>query len=823
MIRLQDASSPEDGLVQRAVAFTEAMNPLIDSVAVGPFRNYTLHNRDHAKKVLFLAGTLVGENTLSLLSAAECLIILYSAYLHDLGLVLPDADRLAVIESNEFLESVQNWPAISEALGKTRKLLDSARGEAERTQLELYLADLHNTALSNYLRPLHATPERYQTLVDLIRRNSPGVDFFSIDGVSFEAELVDVCVSHNLDAAVLAEMLDAQRDRFPRELPVGRDTVNTQFCAAVLRIADILDFDFERTPRVLFESLGIGSRKGPGSAISLAEWMKHQSVQKLGFFEREVVVRAECDHPAIEAAVREFCDVIEGEIRRTQSILVRNPGPIAEKYELKVPSNVRAEVRSKGYVFMDLSLRLDEAAVMSLLMGTSLYPSRHAAVREIIQNAVDACLVRTRMEADPNYRPEVKLTQKMDHQGRTWLLLADNGIGMDRSVLADYFFRVGSSYYRSNAFARLLRTIGANEVPLISKFGIGFLSVFMLADMFEVETRATSAVSTDNTGRRVRVERVGALAYVEEDPRVRFGTLIKLRLRPEYNSSEEIARVNDYLQTDVVRPAVPVVVDVSGESFRVQPQSFISPKRLEPEGAVEMVTLQLEESSREFRGRVFLFFHRDSENRLSALGPHQIEVTSGPVRRGRVKVEPLDWIDGFEGNRISVGGFRMRLGRLGRLLRFSSRRYLAAVLDIDITPSDLVVFDVSRTRILDESMELRLRLKDALWEALQRCSAWPRIHEKTRKLLAVRSKNDPFRLEAEGLKMRADLVDDEALLSDVLELLPRDRWPPHVHRTVAQQLGVSNRLAFNAVSTLIVNRRVANPNYLEDRKPEGER
>ena len=61
---------------------------------------------------------------------------------------------------------------------------------------------------------------------------------------------------------------------------------------------------------------------------------------------------------------------------------------------------------------MDLALRLNETAVMTLLMGTSLYPTRYAAIRELIQNSVDACLVRSYLHQQPTYKPKVEISNE---------------------------------------------------------------------------------------------------------------------------------------------------------------------------------------------------------------------------------------------------------------------------------------------------------------------------------------------------------------------------------------------------------------------------
>ncbi|MFC1994856.1 hypothetical protein ACFLVK_00400 [Chloroflexota bacterium] len=61
-------STDIDGCAERTNQFIETVAPLLDLVLSGPFKDYTLHNRDHAKKLLHLAEYVVSSETLSQLS-----------------------------------------------------------------------------------------------------------------------------------------------------------------------------------------------------------------------------------------------------------------------------------------------------------------------------------------------------------------------------------------------------------------------------------------------------------------------------------------------------------------------------------------------------------------------------------------------------------------------------------------------------------------------------------------------------------------------------------------------------------------------------------
>lgn len=803
-----------DGLKNKVNRFIAVAKPIVDSVIAGPFRHYTLHNRDHARKLIHLTEYVISRDTIETLSGFECLLIIYASYLHDMGLAVTDEEANEILASDDFAEMVRNWPQLQQSLEDKRTELANAR-DADRARLEVEIADIHRVALTVYLRPKHASRDRYAKLLGRIRGALPGEDPFQIRGVSFEEELTDICESHNLDAAVLGDFRSAHEDRFPRRFVVADHVANVQFVAAILRLVDILDFDFERTPRVLFESLGLKHRNFPEAEITLREWERHLSVQQLEVRDGEIVVRSQCSHPSVEAAVRQFCTTIEEEIRKTLSVVRRNDADTADRYRFRVPTNVRPEVKSRGYKYIDLALSLDESAVMSLLMGTRLYRNPYVAAREVLQNALDSCIVRQRLR--PDLEPAlVEMFSEKDAQGRSWLCVRDNGIGMTEHVLRHYFFRVGKSYYTSNDFARRLRVGGIDQLPLSSRFGIGFLASFMVADLVEVETRPIPAFPhmPSESGLRVTVERLGAIAYVQEDGSIADGTTVRLRLKPSLGPAEAVfVKIADFVKGNILRPAVPVAVTLPSQSMRVEVSEYYevlevlgTPDKL-PRGRLQAVRIPLERYTKQFRGQVILFFVTTDDQMLDVkFGERLLEFGTGTAP-SRIRINPPLAIPDFSGNRVAVGGFRMAFPKLSRLLRYGGT-IIPAVYDIDIVPTSQASFDVARTRILDDKLTLRAELREAIKRGLADLGLWDRLPTRVRRPLEVMPEQDPFRFASEVLRKRAAIVEDEELLARIAELLPAGRWPPHIHRTIAEQLGISSNKAFDAISTLIVEGRV---------------
>ena len=80
-------------------------------------------------------------------------------------------------------------------------------------------------------------------------------------------------------------------------------------------------------------------------------------------------------------------------------------------------------------------------------MGTKLYGDPEVALRELIQNSIDACLLRQAIEAswETNYNPKVNVKYYSSKDGEDILEVEDNGTGMDQHIIDAYYSKVGSS------------------------------------------------------------------------------------------------------------------------------------------------------------------------------------------------------------------------------------------------------------------------------------------------------------------------------------------------------------------------------------------
>ena len=580
--------------------------------------------------------------------------------------------------------------------------------------------------------------------------------------------LVNICVSHNLDAGVLAEVRGPHEERLPRRAAIGGAYLNAQFCAALLRLADILDFDRERIPRILLTAWGFPIRSVPGAEVSLLEWQKHMAVHTLEINSDEVVISAETHHPVIEKAIREFCSAIEREIRDTLAILRQNSVSVTGQYVIDLPGNVRPRIRSAGYVYKDISLSLNQSRVMTLLMGERLYPEPAAALRELLQNSIDACSVRQQMEGEA-YGPQISVSATRDEQERWWLEVSDNGCGMDEYVLSEYLLRIGSSYYSSPEFVRLASRFehtGKSFVPIL-RFGIGLVAVFLIADILEVTTRSAYSPRHDEVQRHLRIERLGSLAFVTEHQSDHAGTTMRLRLRPEYNEKFEAfeAQVADYLQRTIVRPRLSVSVHLPDAEFILGRKIGF---KLKPSArdmllakGLEVVILDIEEWSDRLSGTVGVVFSKTEEGQLSHLREGRY------VRFGYAGIQPISFLEGYGGNRITVNGFVMSVKGASKVLGKGKNR-LAVLFDLEVSGDMDVEYDISRQRLVGRGRSTVLgALEKALSDGLRDTGVIDRLAPGTRELVDTAAGRILVDAADRGWRFSTRPVTDEGLLGEV--------------------------------------------------------
>jgi molecular chaperone HtpG len=138
-------------------------------------------------------------------------------------------------------------------------------------------------------------------------------------------------------------------------------------------------------------------------------------------------------------------------------------------------------IKTETFIPEKFCFELDQPKILDLLTGHTLYNDSAVVLRELTQNAIDAVRLQA---ADENFDSvecgSVKI--KWDSKKRE-LEIVDNGTGMTGDITKRHLLKVGSSRYQDEKFKE-----DHPDFSPISRFGIGVLSAFMVADTVEIVT-----------------------------------------------------------------------------------------------------------------------------------------------------------------------------------------------------------------------------------------------------------------------------------------------------------------------------------------------
>ncbi|MEO1016247.1 MAG: ATP-binding protein, partial [Pseudomonadota bacterium] len=193
------------------------------------------------------------------------------------------------------------------------------------------------------------------------------------------------------------------------------------------------------------------------------------------------------------------------------------------------------------------------------IVVNSLYKEREIFLRELISNASDACdKLRYASLSAPELLgddPELKIKISTD-ESQSILTITDNGIGMDRDDLVANLGTIARS-----GTARFLEQ-ATNEkdgnLNLIGQFGVGFYSVFMVADKVIVHSRKAGDETTwiwASDGR-------SGFSVSEADDSLPRGTSVTLHFKDDAKEYLSEWQLRQIVRTYSDHIAIPIMLEV---------------------------------------------------------------------------------------------------------------------------------------------------------------------------------------------------------------------------------------------------------------------
>jgi molecular chaperone HtpG len=441
--RLKSTGSPFLPKIQEVYELTkDILNNRVQYV----FPNFTLHNVGHSFRIMEYMAKLVAD--IDSLNELEVALLIYSALLHDIGMAVSKED-IELIETDSFTFCETKFSVMLKITNADKSLA-----------LQEYVRRIHSSLSAKYVAENLTT---HLTIPKL-----PSLDFAK--------ELALICESHTKD-------YDWIKTNLKNSEVKGDYFFNSQYIACILRLADILDFDANRTPYSLYKMIS-------PDGISKDEWLKHfvisnneKIIKNETTGQKKIIFYGKCENASIHRKILVYIGWIKDELTNAVS-LVKN---LKSEYSLFFDPNPEVHIDTQGYTFSDYRMTLEYKAISSFLMGEKIYGSKSLGLRELIQNSIDSCRLRQetadeiRQFGEDAYTPKIKVI--LDSQKRQ-VTIKDNGTGMSMDIVKKHFLNIGVSYYNSTDF--FLKDF---QYKPIGNFGIGFLSCFMLSDSVSVMTR----------------------------------------------------------------------------------------------------------------------------------------------------------------------------------------------------------------------------------------------------------------------------------------------------------------------------------------------
>ncbi|HEY33010.1 MAG TPA: hypothetical protein G4O10_07895 [Dehalococcoidia bacterium] len=465
---------------------------------------FTDHSVKHMDSLWKITEIVFTEAEVQNFSIGEAFILACSFYVHDLG--------MAYCVTEEGKRNIENTPEY-QAIVSQLMSNNISEGEASFKSLQIGA------------RKIHA-----EKALELVQEKLPGLDRYLIESTELRQKwgehIGQVSSSHHWSLHKLDEEL-GKRNKIPDAL--GESDLGLVACA--LRVIDYADINSTRAStleRLLRKDIG---------RESLVHWLGQENIEgpirednKLKYSSTQRIENVD--------AWWKFYELASGVNKEIISVsdYLDSRSCSKERFSLQGVKGIESTeefvkyVQTKGFEPIDVRFRADSIErLINLLGGKQLYGEDYLApIRELIQNANDAVhLFRTQYGNKDHGEILVQYIEKPEYNE---LIVADNGVGMSKNIITKYLLSIASDYWNSDDFIQDYPQASVARFRPAGRFGIGFLSVFMVSGYVEVATEKIG-----NPRLTLRIEGLGKRGYLEtETISGRNGTSVSIQIADEF-------------------------------------------------------------------------------------------------------------------------------------------------------------------------------------------------------------------------------------------------------------------------------------------------
>ena len=497
--------------------------PWIESSGTPFFTNYTDHGIHHLSRVLNLCEWIIEDETWKILSPEDGACIVFAVLCHDLALHLtPDSFRALIEDDSEVIfQDFDNTPwhvLWSEYLNDIRYWDDKKwlnvtgkkrnKGNYPSKNFEIDISDLRESDLpliGEFIRIHHTRLAHEFTFSGIPSQQSEKLEFRETDKYF---ELLDisgvVARSHGMSIRGTYNYLEKKyfgKTKIHNILPL--------YLMSVLRLADFLDIQAERAPKNL---LKVKSIKSP---FSKKEWFTHHAIKEVRYDvnldPEKIEIIAKPKDAIVYQKIISWVNGIQKELDHSWAVIGEIYGRLKGYSLIKLRiRRISSPLQDADFsIVQDLSfipkpakLDVDPTKVIEVLIEPLYGKSPEVAVRELLQNAIDAVKELDLKSGHTSYSkfPDLEkyncdilatLFKGKDENGHEtqYLEIQDRGKGMSEHVIRNYFLKIGAKYNESKEYLEQFDENDRARLNRIGRFGIGILAAFLAGKRLDVYTK----------------------------------------------------------------------------------------------------------------------------------------------------------------------------------------------------------------------------------------------------------------------------------------------------------------------------------------------
>ena len=525
----------------------------------GIFDEYTMHDISHIDTMLVSLDWLIPEKTKAVMSPADWLMEVLAIYFHDLGMLVTRDEYSNRHRSGfqEFCEQILF--SEDEGVDYKAKVEKLSTQNCERFLYQEFVRHTHAMRIREWI--MGKASEKFGCSHQMMEEVS---DLLETLDDQFRRDLGLICESHHLD-----DLNDFEKYRVSQ--PYGNsddETVNLQYVAILLRTTDLLHITRDRTPSIAFRLIN------PRDPISQLEWAKQRAVKRVrsqiarnreGLPDENaprdtIEVHAFFTNPEGFFGLTSYLDYAQLQLQKSFEWLQEASKTQGSRHEFPWKYIDDASIEASGFLKESFRFTIDQAKILDLLTGHTLYNETSVVLRELVQNSLDAIRLRLHIGENGGFSDAPGCVRIEWNSEQRLLSIVDNGTGMTQSTIQKHLLKVGASQYQDPEFKKQFPDFSS-----ISRFGIGVLSTFMIADDVEIITNHPK----ENEARMLNLRSVHGKYLIQlldksnddvpEDIQ-RHGTSVRLHVRPSATMKDVLATAQRW----VVIPQCDVTVTVDG-------------------------------------------------------------------------------------------------------------------------------------------------------------------------------------------------------------------------------------------------------------------